>query len=77
MPKIKTELIFPGRLKDEAILCGLCKKFDITLSIVEASFSTDTGWAIVVIEGAEQEIKNACAFLAQRGVQQESSSLLT
>jgi len=36
--QIKAELTFPGKLKDEAIICSLCKDFDIILNIVEASF---------------------------------------
>ncbi len=54
-------LTFPGELKDEAILCYLCKKFDIILNIVEASFSTDIGWAILILEGSEEELKKAYA----------------
>ena len=49
--QIKTELTFPGELKDEALICNICKQFDIEVNIVEASFSTDTGWAILVFNG--------------------------
>lgn len=41
--KIKAEFIFPKELKDEPLICDICKQFNITLSILEASFSTDTG----------------------------------
>mgnify|MGYP001600997987 FL=1 len=61
-------LTFPGALQDESIICDLCKKFEINLKIVEASFSMDAGWAILQIEGLEEEIKRAFAYLAEKGV---------
>lgn len=69
--RIKLELTFPGELKDEAIICYLCKRFDITLNIVEASFSTDTGWAILVFDGSEEELKKAFSYLKNKGVEFE------
>lgn len=69
--RIKLELTFPGELKDEAIICYLCKQFDITLNIVEASFSTDTGWAILVFDGSEEELKKAFSYLKNKGVEFE------
>ena len=61
-------LTFPGALQDESIICDLCKKFEINLKIIEASFSMDAGWAILQIEGLEEEIKRAFAYLAEKGV---------
>lgn len=65
--KIRTELTFPAELKDKPIICNLCKKFDITLNIVEASFSTATGWSILVLEGAEDEVERAFKYLKDTG----------
>ena len=67
--RIKTELTFPGKLKDEAIICNLCKKFDIVLSILEASFSTEIGWAILILEGGEGELHKALDHLKNKGVE--------
>ncbi len=61
-------LTFPGELKDEAILCYLCKKFDIELSILEASFSEYSGWAILNVEGPEEELKKAFEYLKSKGI---------
>ncbi len=71
--KIKTELTFSSELKDEPILCNLCKKFDIVLNIVEASFSTATGWAILVLEGNEEELEKAFKYLEDTGVRIEKA----
>lgn len=75
--QIKAELTFPGKLKDEAIICSLCKDFDIILNIVEASFSTDTGWAILVINGSEEEVKKAFNYLENKGVKTENIQKIT
>ena len=61
-------LTFPGALQDESIICDLCKKFEINLRIIEASFSMEAGWAILQIDGSEEEIKRAFAYLAEKGV---------
>ena len=67
--KIKTEFIFPKELKDEPLICNICKQFNITLSILEASFSTDTGWAILVLEAEDTEIIKTLKYLADKGVE--------
>ena len=74
--KIKAEFTFPAKLKDEALLCRLCKDFEIILRVVEASFSTDTGWAILVLEGSDEELKKAFTYLKDKGVEIEDSQEL-
>ena len=70
---IKTELTFPGKLKEEPIICNLCKKFDIVVSILEASFSTEVGWAILTLEGREEELKKALDYIKNKGVEIKNS----
>jgi len=67
--KIKAEFIFPEKLKDEPLICDICKRFDITLKIVEASFSTDTGWAILVLKAKDAEIIKTLKYLTDKGVE--------
>jgi ABC-type methionine transport system ATPase subunit len=67
--KIKGEFIFPCALKEEPIFCNICKQFNIVLSIIEASFSTDTGWAILVIEGEEEDLNKTFEYLKSKGVE--------
>ena len=66
--KISVGLTFPGTLQDEGIICYLCKKFDINLNIIEASFSMDAGWAILQIEGEEVEIKRAYEYMSGKNI---------
>ena len=70
--KIKAEIIFPGKLKNEPIICNLCKKFDIVLNIIEASFSTEVGWSILILQGNEDELKRAFEYLKDTGVNIEN-----
>jgi len=74
--KIKAELTFPVELKDEAVLCYLCKKFDIVLKIIEASFSTEVGWAIVVLEGEDSEMKKVLQYLSANSVEVKNTEIL-
>jgi len=66
--KVSIGLTFPGALQDESIICYLCKKFEISLNIIEASFSMEAGWSILTVEGQEDEIKRAFGYLAEKGV---------
>lgn len=61
-------LTFPGELQDESIICALCKNFDISLKIIEASFSMASGWAILQIIGEQQEMEKAFEFLRSKKV---------
>lgn len=76
MQKTRVELTFPAELKGEPFICNLCKQFDIVLNILEASFSTDTGWAILVFEGKDEEVKRAFVYLKNKGVRFEDTQQL-
>jgi len=66
--KARLELTFPTELKNEAIICTMCKKFDIVVNIVEASFSTDTGWAILILDGDEEDVNKALDYLSSKNI---------
>lgn len=63
--QIRIEATFPQPLKEEPIICNLCKKFDVIMNIIEASFSTDVGWAILVLRGKEEEVNKALSYLKE------------
>ena len=66
--KMAIGLAFPGTLQDESIICYLCKNFNISLNIIEASFSMDAGWSILTVEGEKEEIERAFDYLTDKGV---------
>ena len=68
MDKKKVELNIPAGLKDEPFFYNLIKEFEVIVNIQEASFSTDTGWALVTLQAQEAEFERLFAFLEKKGV---------
>lgn len=71
MAEVKVELFIPGDLKDEPIICDMIKNFKITMKIVEASFSTESGWAYLIIDGRQEEVDRMFDSLQKKGVKVE------
>ncbi|MEM7816435.1 MAG: NIL domain-containing protein [Candidatus Aenigmatarchaeota archaeon] len=69
MAKKKVELNIPGTLKDEPFFYYIIKNFEVVPKILEASFSTEMGWAIVEFEGKDDELKRLFSFLEKKGVE--------
>ncbi len=69
MTKVKLELNIPGELKDKPFFYQIIKEFDIVLSILEASFSTEIGWAIITLEAQEQKVEEVIKYLKNSGVE--------
>ncbi len=65
----EVELNIPGSFKDEPIFYYIVKNFNVVPNIVEASFSTEMGWAIVRFEGEEEELNRLFKFLEEKGVE--------
>ncbi len=70
MTKI-VELNIPCSFKDEPNFYYMIKNFEVIPNILEASFSTEMGWAIVKIEGKQKELEKMFAFLKEKGVEIE------
>ncbi len=66
--QISVGLTFPGELKDESVICYISKNFDINVNIIEASFSTSSGWAILKIEGEKEEIDRVFSYLRNKNI---------
>jgi ABC-type methionine transport system ATPase subunit len=68
----EVELNIPGEFKREPIFYYIIKEFNIIPNILEASFSTEMGWAIVRLEGKEEELEKLFDFLRSKGVEVNS-----
>lgn len=66
--QLSVGLGFPGTLKDESVICYISKNYNINVNIIEASFSTASGWAILRIEGDEEELEKVLTYLNIRGI---------
>ena len=69
MAKIRVELTFPSDLKDEPVIYRMGHDFKVIPNIIEASFSTEMGWAILTLEGAEEEIERLFEYLKTKNVE--------
>ncbi len=68
MKRVEVELTFPGGLQDEPIFYQIIKNFNVVPNILEASFSTEMGWAIVVFEGPDGEVTRLFEFLRSKSI---------
>ncbi len=68
MPEREVELHIPGKFKDEPFFYFVIKNYDVMPFILEASFSTEMGWAIVRFEGENDELDRLFSFLEEKGV---------
>ncbi|MDP8298349.1 MAG: NIL domain-containing protein [Candidatus Tantalella remota] len=71
MQEINVELFIPGELKEEPIICSMIKDFDVSMKIVEASFSTESGWAYLILRGEKAEIDKVFGYLSEKSVKVE------
>jgi ABC-type methionine transport system ATPase subunit len=69
MPTVEVELNIPAKFKDEPVFYYIIKNFEVIPNIVEASFSTEMGWAIVKFEGEKEELERLFEFLKEKGVE--------
>ncbi len=68
MAKMEVELIFPKELKNEPIIYQIGRDFNVIPTIIEASFSTDMGWACLILEGDEEELKRLFEYLKSKKI---------
>ncbi len=72
--ELKVELFIPGDLKEEPIIYNIIKEFDVHMKIVEASFSTESGWAFLVLRAEKKEMERLFKYLRDRNVSVEIRS---
>ena len=68
MARVKVELTFPVELRNEPVIYNMGRNFKVIPTIIEASFSTQTGWALLILEGDEREIERLLEYLGERNV---------
>jgi L-aspartate semialdehyde sulfurtransferase ferredoxin len=62
-------LTFPGDLVDEPVIHTLGDRFGLVTTIRRANLEEGSGWMILEIDGSEQSLRDALAWLAERGVE--------
>jgi ABC-type methionine transport system ATPase subunit len=69
MARGRFHLTFPETLIQEPVIFRLGKEFDVVTNIRRANIEERFGWVILEMEGSEQAIAEAVAWLAEQGVQ--------
>ena len=69
MSAVHLHLSFPEHMIDEPVLYTLIRDFDIVPNIKRANVDGTVAWAIVELEGDDDAIAAARAWLGERGVE--------
>ena len=67
--KARFHLTFPEGLIQRPLIYEVGKKFEVVTNIRRANVEERFGWVILELEGGEQAITDAVAWLIEQGVQ--------
>ena len=59
---------FPQQLIKEPIIYTLSRQFKVVTNIRRADISEDKGWAVLELEGEEEEIEQGITWVISKGV---------
>ena len=71
MARKQVTLIFPQHLIKEPVIYMMAKEFDVIPNIRRAKVTDSVGEVTLELEGPEDGLKNAVAFLEKKGVKVE------
>ena len=71
MAKKQVTLVFPQHLIKEPVIYMMSKEYDIVPNIRRAKVTETTGEVTLELEGGDDALKQAVAFLEKRGVKVE------
>ena len=74
MVKRRLMFTFPGDLIKEPLIYNLGKQFKIITNIRRADVSDDKGWAILELEGEENDIERGVDWISKKGVRVDPAS---
>ena len=67
--KARFHLTFPEGLIQRPLIYEVGKKFDVVTNVRRANVEERFGWVILELEGTEQAVADAVAWLIEQGVQ--------
>lgn len=62
-------LIYPPQLVEVPVIQQLIREFELTVNIIRADLSLDSGWIEIKLSGSEQEIEKAETWLKNSGME--------
>ncbi len=66
--KDRFHLTFPREQISEPVMSNVAKQFDVSFSIRRASVDVQAGWMDLQMEGNDEEIERAIAYIQSQGV---------
>lgn len=71
MARKQVTLIFPQHLIKEPVIYMMAKEYDVIPNIRRAKVTENVGEVTLELEGAEEGLKKAVAFLEKKGIKVE------
>ena len=68
MPKQRVRFTFPAERIQDPIIYLLGKDFHVVTNIRRADITDNRGWAVLEIEGSQEDIEQGLAWVTERGV---------
>lgn len=72
MVRVEVNVSGGGETAGEPWIWKLCRDFPVKVNVRRASIERDFGWALLELEGAEEEIQRATAWLMTTGLHVEA-----
>ncbi|HEX9122183.1 MAG TPA: NIL domain-containing protein [Actinomycetota bacterium] len=69
MTKARFHLTFPEHLINEPVIHRVGREFDLVTNIRRANIEEHQAWVIVEVEGADEAVARAVAWLTDQGIQ--------
>ena len=74
MAKKRLMFTFPEKLIIEPIIYNLGQQFNIVINILRADVTEDKGWAVLELDGEEEEIEAGITWAISKGARVEPTS---
>ena len=71
MAKRRVKFTFPPDLVTQPVIFNMGKEFQVVTNIRRANVTRDRGWVILEMEGTEENLADAVAWLLDQGVEVE------
>jgi ABC-type methionine transport system ATPase subunit len=68
MGRRRVHLTFQGQLADQPVIWTLADEFDLVFNVRQADLSEGVGWMMLELDGDDQRIADALAWLEGQGV---------
>ena len=69
MTILTVRLVYPPNLIDVPIIYNLIRQYDLTVNIIGAQITEESGWLEMQVTGSEAVIQDAFSWLTSQGIE--------